>query len=244
MTYTQPLLPTLLVIGLAGAILSLCRPKSRWGVRLALFSFVGIWCLSIEASAWVMSRPLEMWYTAQALPSESAEAIVVLSGAVHRPVPNRPYHLSAQDTYRRVKHAAWLFQNWRPLPILVSGGGSGETPLAETMRRLLLTEGIAADRIWLESRSMNTHESAVHGSEILRAHGVSRIALVVEANGMPRAARSFRRAGMHVVPVPVRFTGPPVTPSDFLPGWAGIASNEESFHEIIGLAWYRLRGWI
>jgi uncharacterized SAM-binding protein YcdF (DUF218 family) len=117
-------------------------------------------------------------------------------------------------------------------------------PIAETMRRLLLTEGIPADRIWLETRSMNTHESAVQSADVLRVHGVSRIALVIEANGMARAAQSFRRAGMHVVPVPVRFTGPPVKPSDFLPGWDGIALNEEHFHEIVGLAWYRLRGWI
>jgi len=117
-------------------------------------------------------------------------------------------------------------------------------PIAETMRSLLKTEGIPADRIWMETRARNTHESAVHGADVLRAHGVSRIALVVEATGMPRAAKSFRRAGVQVIPVPVRFTGPPVTPSDFLPGWSGIASNEEIFHEIVGLAWYHLRGWI
>jgi uncharacterized SAM-binding protein YcdF (DUF218 family) len=243
-TYIQPTLPFLLILGLAGIIHALRRPTSRWGARLAAISLAGIWCLSIEATAWVTSRPLEMWYAQQALPAESADAIVVLAGAVNRPVPNRPYYLSGQDTYRRVKHAAWLFHNWKPLPILVSGGGPGETPLAETMRRLLLTEGIPADRIWMESRSMNTHESAVYGSEILRAQAISRIALVVEANSMPRAARSFRRRGIQVVPVPARFTRPPVNLSDFLPGWTGIASNEESLHEIVGLAWYQLRGWI
>ena len=174
-------------------------------MRLALSSFVGIWCLSIEASAWVMSRPLEMWYTAQALPSESAEAIVVLSGAVHRPVPNRPYHLSAQDTYRRVKHAAWLFQNWRPLPILVSGGGAGEMPIAETMRRLLLTEGIPTDRIWLDSRAMNTHESAVYGSEI-RGERYAQSGPIVQARWHARcaSARALHGPAGHAIRLPAR----------------------------------------
>jgi uncharacterized SAM-binding protein YcdF (DUF218 family) len=98
--------------------------------------------------------------------------------------------------------------------------------------------------IWMESRSKNTHESAVYGSEILRAHGVSRIVLVTEASSMPRASLSFRRYGLDVLPAPARFNRLTGKVTDFLPGWGPLASNGETVHELVGLAWYKLRGWI
>ena len=142
------------------------------------------------------------------------------------------------------KHAAWLFRTWKPLPILVSGGGRGRVPLSETMRELLLAQQVPADRIWTEERSTNTRESAVYGAEILRAHMVTRVALIVEANGMPRAQRAFERMGITVLPVPVRYIRRPARVSDFLPGWSAIAANGETIHEMGGLVWYKLRGWI
>jgi uncharacterized SAM-binding protein YcdF (DUF218 family) len=91
---------------------------------------------------------------------------------------------------------------------------------------------------------MNTHQSAVYGSEILRAHGASRIVLVVEANSMLRAELSFRRAGIQVVPAPVRYTRSPSEWKDFVPRFSGLVANEEILHEVLGLGWYKIRGWI
>ena len=78
----------------------------------------------------------------------------------------------------------------------------------------------------------------------LRAHGVSRIVVVTEATSMPRATLSFRRQGFEVVPAPTRFNGLNGPASDLLPGWAPLAANGETIHELVGLAWYKLRGWI
>ena len=112
------------------------------------------------------------------------------------------------------------------------------------MRRMLAAEGIPSDMIWMESRSRNTRESAVYGSEILRARNVSRIVLVTEASSMPRASRSFQRYGFDVQPAPARFNRLTGKVSDVLPGWGPLASNGETVHELVGLAWYKLRGWI
>src|SRR5437879_13680712 len=68
------------------------------------------------------------------------------------------------------------------------------------MRRLLESEGIPPSMIWTEVRSKTTHENAVYGYEILRQHGISRIALVVYALSMPTAGASFRKQGVVVVP--------------------------------------------
>jgi uncharacterized SAM-binding protein YcdF (DUF218 family) len=112
------------------------------------------------------------------------------------------------------------------------------------MRHLLESEGVPRNMIWPESRSRNTHESAVYGSEILKARGAVRAVLLVEASSMPRAARSFRKVGIDVVPSPVRHTQLIWEFSDYWPGWSAIESNGETIHELGGLVWYKLRGWI
>lgn len=247
MTYLEPALPLLLLLGVIGLVRSWRR--SGRGKRPWLFttSIIGILLLSTNAFAWVLSRPLEIWYDKDdPLPQGSADAIVILAGGVNPPHPNRPYSYVSQDTYRRLQRGVWLFKHWRPIPILVCGGHleERELPYSQTMRHVLETEGVPADFIWAEERSRSTHENAVYGSEILRQHGVTRIALVVEANSMPRAAASFRKLGIFVVPAPVRFTELNGDLTDILPGAGPIALSGETVHELVGFLWYRLHGWI
>ncbi len=245
MSYLEPALPLFLVLGLAGVVNAWRRSTKGRRPWLLTISIGGMWLLSINASAWLFSRPLETWYPDEALPHGSVDAIVILAGTVHAPLPNRPYTFPAQDTYERLQHGLWLFKYWNAAPILVCGGGSGDDEsYSTTMRRVLESEGVPSELIWTESRSRSTHENAVYGVKILHERGVSRIALVVEASSMPRAAASFRKAGMTVIPAPIRFTELHRDLIDVFPSWRAIALNGETFHELAGLVWYRLRGWI
>src|SRR5215207_881773 len=122
MTYIEPALPLLVLLGALGVIRAW---RSSGTVRrpwLETISIAGICLLTTNVGAWALSRPLEIWYT-KAIPAARADAIVVLAGAVNPPTPDRPYPVAGQDTYRRVQHAAWLFRHWNALPILASGGG-------------------------------------------------------------------------------------------------------------------------
>jgi uncharacterized SAM-binding protein YcdF (DUF218 family) len=170
----------------------------------------------------------------------------VLSGSVDPPSIERPYSSLNLDTYRRLQHGLWLFKHWKALPILVCGGQPKDHPESnsELMRRFLEADGIPRELIWTEGRSRSTHENAMYGAEILRAHGISRVALVVEASGMPRAAASFEKMGIHVVPAPIRFFNLDRSVTDVLPEWGPLARNGETLHEALGLLWYKLRGWI
>jgi len=112
------------------------------------------------------------------------------------------------------------------------------------MKDVLESAGIPSSSIWTEMQSRSTHENAVYGSPVLRKNGVKRIALIVEASSMPRAAASFRKEGFVVIPMPIRFTQLDIAAKDFVPHWQAIALNGENIHELVGLAWYRLRGWI
>jgi uncharacterized SAM-binding protein YcdF (DUF218 family) len=203
---------------------------------------LGLISLSLNPLAWLFSQPLEIWYDQSPTPQAPAQAIVVLSGSVDPPRPNRPYALAAHDTYVRVQHAAWLFKHWNAVPVLACGGGPDDEPYSKTMRHLLESGGVPADLIWTESQSQSTYENALYGAEILRRHGVSTIALVTDARSMPRAAASFRKQGLTVVPAPMRFHSLELRFEHILPTWKAIQSNGETVHELVGLLWYWVRG--
>ena len=73
------------------------------------------------------------------------------------------------------------------------------------MRELLTSSSVPDTQIWVEERSHSTYENALYGGRILRAHGIGRIALVVEARSMVRAAACFRKQGFEVVAAPSDF---------------------------------------
>lgn len=112
------------------------------------------------------------------------------------------------------------------------------------MRQLLQEAGVPEAMIWTEQRSRSTYENAVYGAEILRQHGIGKIALVTEARSMLRAELCFRKQRITVVPAPCEFREFESPLDEFTPSWKAISSNEETLHETAGLAWYWLRGWI
>ena len=243
MSYFEPALPLVLLLAVIGAIRAWRNSIPGRRPWLLIFSIAGIVLLSSDLVVWLCSRPLEAWYDKRELPAGSADAIVVLAGFVDSPTPTRPYALAGHDTYVRLQYAAWLFKRWAHQPVLASGGGRDSESYSLTMRHFLESEGIPPDMIWIEARSRTTHENALYGSDVLKQHGISRIALVTDARSMLRATACFRKQGLTVVPAPLQFYDFP-EPQDFLPDWQAIQSNGETAHELVGLAWYWFRGWI
>ena len=242
MDYTAPLLSIVFILGLMGAVrLPACKGK-----KLVLAALAGLVLVSWPPFDWLFSRPLEIWYPIRPAPISPADAIVVLSAAVEPPIYERPYALAGHDTYGRCRMAAWLYQHWKALPILACGGGSkaGGPSFAASMREVLVKEGVPDADIWTEERSQTTHQNAVFGAEILRSHGVKRIALVVEAQSMVRAAACFRKEGFVVVPAPSDFREWSPWRDELLLSWQGVRRNEITLHEVVGLLWYKLHGWI
>lgn len=241
MTYTEPLL----LVFLAMAFLGLLAPNGAKKKGLALAGIAGLFLVSWPPVDWLLGLPLEARYATRPFqPPTDLEAIAVLASNVRPPEFGRPYPLPDQDTFDRCEHAAWIYKHGRPLPVLACEGKQRYARSGEVMRGLLVRAGVPENMIWMEDRSRSTHENAVFGARILHAHGIRRIALVVDAQSMPRAAACFRKEGMDVTPAPVELrTWGPIR-EELLPNWHAIRRNEITLHELLGLAWYRLRGWI
>jgi uncharacterized SAM-binding protein YcdF (DUF218 family) len=238
MSYTEPLLSVIFILGLIGA---LRLPKSR-GKKLVLASLLALLMVAWPPMQWLLSRPLEGWYPIQPLPPASADAIVVLSSGVDTPHYERPFALALQDTYTRCRFAAWLYQQWKALPILACGGGV--PAFSASMREVLTSVGVPDSSIWIEDRSRSTYENALYGADVLRSHGINRVVLVVDAQSMVRASACFRKQGIAVIPAPSDFTQCGFRLEDTFLSWKAVRGNEITLHEIFGLAWYKMRGWI
>jgi len=170
--------------------------------------------------------------------------MVVLAGGLYVHDASQPEDLPNSETYLRCSYASWLYQHWRALPIVASGGPTEGVVHADVMARVLAEQGVPADRIWLERRSRSTYENALYSAALLRAKGIRRIALVTEAQHMLRAELCFRRQGLTVVPAPCsyRYLKFKASLPQFFPSAKAIGYNEDNAHEWAGLIWYKLTG--
>ena len=241
MTYTQPLLLLSIAIALVG-LLAIRSPKGKY---VALGGILGLLLISWPPVEWLLSQSLEAGYPTRPFHAPpDLQAIVVLGSSVESPQPDRPYPLPDSQTFRRCEHAAWIYKHWGPLPVVACQGQQKGAAEKQVMQELLRRAGVNENLIWEEDRSRSTHDNAVNGARILREHGLQRIALVVDAQSMPRAAACFRKEGIEVTPAPcdLRTWGP--LREEMLPSWKSVRRNEITLHEWLGLAWYRLCGWI
>jgi uncharacterized SAM-binding protein YcdF (DUF218 family) len=191
-------------------------------------------------------RAVQSPYSWQPPTDKQAGAIVVLAGEVHDPFPPLPLPLLGSSTYERCRYAAWLYHEWEPLPLLLSGGSlhsDQRWSYAEVMRDFLLRHGVPESKLIIENRSRSTDENARYTAEILRQKAIRKIVLVTDAVHMRRAQKTFEKLGFMVIPAPCGFR--PVYEFDWgdaLPSWRAIVWNEDVLHEVVGLIWYWARG--
>jgi uncharacterized SAM-binding protein YcdF (DUF218 family) len=247
MTYLKLVLSICFLVAFVALWRSRRGPSKRASTAL-LLALVGMFLLAWPPIAWLLSGSLEWWYNSSVTPKQDAEAIVVLSGGAWPSGPGQPYPIVLEASVIRTRHAAWLYHNWKALPVLACGGpfsrGNDEQTLSDLMEELLHGWGVPTSMTRTERKSGSTYEHAVFATGILRELGVRRIALVTERYHMLRAERCFLKAGFEVVPAPCGFRA-----GDFewklahlVPGYKAISDNEEAIREWTALAWYWVRG--
>jgi uncharacterized SAM-binding protein YcdF (DUF218 family) len=248
MTYVQPLLSILIVVFAFEAYRYWRGPDGHKPVLLSL-AVIGLFLLSWLPLARLLLRPYEDLFPPRAFPAGDAQAIVVISGEMESPDPATHAHRAGRDTYARCLYAARLYKDWHALPILASGGPPRGKPHgvpdAAVMQQVLENAGVPQSMIWLEQRSLSTHENAAYSAQILRAKGVHQVVLVTSAIQMLRAELCFRKAGIAVTPAACDYASyGSYKIRDLLPNWSAIEINEDLLHETAGLLWYWIHGWI
>ena len=155
------------------------------GLYLLLFSTPFVW--------WVAS-PLSVTRA-----PEAADAIVVLAGGVGESG-------RAGGGYKEsVGHAVALYREGHAPRMILSSGYEFAFSEASLMKDLAVAQGVPPAAIILETKAVNTHESAERLSPLLAAERWRRVLLVSSPYHMRRALLVWKRTApdVRVVPSPV-----------------------------------------
>ena len=235
------LIPPGCLLLLAGWGVFRLRKRPRSGKVLIVLALAALWALS---TPWLSRTLLQLLEPESANPLNAApaQAIVVLGGGNYRAAPEYGADTVSEATLVRLRYAALLYRQTGK-PILVSGGALRMDDLteAQTMKAVLEDE-FKIPVAWTEGTSLDTLENARASRAMLSPLGINRVYVVTHAWHMPRSQWIFARAGFDVVPASTKFaTNPPLTARDFMPAADALKDSGHFFHEIIGLAWYRLK---
>jgi uncharacterized SAM-binding protein YcdF (DUF218 family) len=106
------------------------------------------------------------------------------------------------SSYLRSVYAVLVWRQGRFRSVVVCGGSdNGHTSIAEQMRDFMVSQGIPAAAVRVETESQSTHENAVK-SKLLLDQLTGKKVLLTSDYHMFRAYRAFRKAGIDVQPCP------------------------------------------
>jgi len=237
-----------LLLSTVGAVASVWW--RRVGLAVLGAGLLVVWIPSTPLfSDWLQGTLESRYPPARAETAPTAEAIVTLGGAVGVSQPPRVYP-DLHGASDRVWHAARLYAAGKASLIVASGGtlpwkdqAFREAPV---MQRLLVSWGVPADSILLESTSANTYQNATNTAELVMERGIERVLLVTSALHMRRALATFRTAGVEAVPAATdyRVVDGEKTILDLLPSAGALNGSTAAIREYVGYIVYDWRGWI
>lgn len=238
-----PLLASLLLAVGAGVLL--WRGSRRFGALLFAVALGWLWLWSTPAFSDWLRATLEQRYPPAPLEQiPTADAIVVLGGAMEAAAPPRRLDPNLNAAADRIWYAARLYRAGKAPLILVSGGqfpwSDLEQPEAPVMAELLQEFGVPTAAILQEPGSRTTRENRDYSWPILRTLGIQRILLVTSALHMPRALALFRTTDLEVIPAPTDFeisARRNAHPLRWLPDAQALADSTRAFKEYLG-------GWV
>lgn len=241
-----PPLP-LLLLALLGALLPARR--RRLGQALVLLATAGLWAACAPGVGATLLEALT-----QPPPALSAQRIARLAGAPRTAIlvlgagrnAEAPEY-GAPDlkplTLFRLRYGLWLARQ-TGLPVGYSGGighGSADGPTEAEAARQVARRDFGVTLRWLEDRSRDTRENAIHSVAMLHAAGIEQVLLVTHGVDQRRALRNFdraiRQAGvtMQVIAAPMGLQRPVDWElGDWLPSAEGLALTRWALHEWLG----------
>ena len=230
------------LLALCGLWLARSCKSRRWqhgGTALAALSLLGVLLLSLPLVGNALMAPLESHAPITPAQLQRAQAIVILAGGTYFAAPEYGGDTVGYATLERLRYGARLARESR-LPLLVTGGApTGGRPEGEMMREVLENDFGVKVR-WAETAARDTTENASLSAAMLRAAGVTRIALVSHGWHLTRAIALFEKQGLEVTAAPTAFsTGSPSLVEELLPG--GLRLSRWALKEYLGQLYNRLK---
>lgn len=218
------------------------RNDHRRAKKILLLALLWISLLSYPPFSALLLLPLESAYSKVELTDRPVKYIHVL-GSGHTSNPKIP--LSSEVglvSLARLNEGVSLYKAHRNMKIIFSGYG-GRDPISNARKNAQMAIALGvnpADIILLEAPK-DTQEEAAAAKKII---GNQPLILVTSASHMIRASALFRKAGIKVIAAPTDFQAKGNDTLWQFPSSGGLERSEAAFHEYLGLAWERLKGYL
>lgn len=236
------LLPPLNLLLVASIGLMLWHSRPRLARTLITVSIALLWLLSTPYFADQLLHSLEAPFPTVNPATSHADAIVVLSGGSYFHAPEYNGDTVSEASLQRLRYAAKLYRETQ-LPLLISGGKPLGNDQSEAQQiKAVLENEFHTPVQWTEDASDNTYQSARISYQLLQRSHIRRIYLVTHAWHMARSVATFSAAGFEVIAAPTAYTTR--YQNDllaFIPNASALRDSKIWMHEIIGIAWYRLK---
>jgi uncharacterized SAM-binding protein YcdF (DUF218 family) len=230
------------------AIAAMWIGRRRLALALSIIGFAGLWLGSLPVVADALGSELESQNRAL-LPQDtpSADAILVLGGAlVAAQPPERPNFVLGESS-TRILHAAALYRAGKAKWIVVAAGNRPghmrQQIEADAIAEFLMQLGVPDSAIKRERASRTTRENAANVKPLLEALGAHRVLLVTSAMHMPRALKTFETVwgptDIQLVPAVTDVRVVPRTGAGlrmWLPSLEALLSVTKSLKEFAGMA--------
>ncbi|WP_437591040.1 YdcF family protein [Sorangium sp. So ce1000] len=245
--FVDPILVLLVVVGvglaLSGGDWTFRSRRAKVGRALAWSAWLALWLLS---TPWISSALVRRVSTMPrdlhaelAGSSPERRVLVVLTASIDADEFGEPaMERQSAAGLERGLAAARVYREYGFGHVIISGKDVRGTPteLASGMADLLVELGVPRKKIILETESRDTRENALYSTRIARDLSADAVVVVTSALHMPRSLRMFERAGLGVLPAPVRFQSlPPEGLQQLLPVSLSLMRSHRAVHELVGL---------
>ena len=237
------LLLILLLLGVARLLLT----RGRRGTSPVSFVAIALLAIAVLPLAPWLGAPLENRFPPLHAPPAHVDGIVLLGGAVSPRISKERGRPAIGGAGDRITATAALARLHPEARVLFTGGDGSLIPTglseAESTRDLLISLGVAPERILIEDKSRNTWENATLSYAAAQPKPGETWVLVTSAAHMPRAVGCFRRAGWTIVPDPVDYHSSPASQGSLHFDLAGgLSQFSLNMQEWVGLVAYYLLG--
>lgn len=205
---------TWLVAALLFASVLLATQRLAWAKRVIYFAAAMSLLLALFPVGDAFIRHLELKYPANP-PVSDIDTILILGGGQDLRVSEAVDQVSFVSAEERVIEGAVLAQRFPGASIIVTGGNGSldrrpDITEAALSARLLIDLGIDEDRIVIEDQSRSTRENAAYTRACSGLDDFGQTVLVTSAFHMPRAMKTFDKAGWSdLTPYPVDYMTSP-----------------------------------